>query len=179
MPSRAASANIGLRRSSRPRPVRIFACSVWPGACPPYTGLSEARIQELFDAAAAKGRIEDLPVNHAPNFAPVIRPTLRTGIAAMLTPAGLWLADRKTSDHKQATEKRIPTTRSDGPTSAHDHWCQQRKRHHLWSEPSRAVADANCSAQSRDHQGLWLVCGERVTGEVQCSGAHWTAGQMV
>jgi hypothetical protein len=56
----------------------------------------------LFESAAAEGRVENLPVNHAPNFAPVIHPTLRTGIES-----GLWLADRKTSDDGQAGQKEI------------------------------------------------------------------------
>ena len=30
--------------------------------------------------------------NHAPNFAPVIDPTLQTGIETMLTAAGAWLS---------------------------------------------------------------------------------------
>jgi len=61
----------------------------------------------LFEAAAPNGGVEDLPVNHAPNFAPVIHPTLRTGIEAMLTAAGLWLADRKTSGHGEAGQKEV------------------------------------------------------------------------
>jgi amidohydrolase len=48
---------------------------------------------ERFQAAMAAGKPEDLPSNHAPDFAPVIHPTLRTGIETMLTAAGLWLTD--------------------------------------------------------------------------------------
>jgi amidohydrolase len=51
---------------------------------------------ERFKAAMAADRLEDLPVNHAPNFAPVVHPTLRAGIEAMLTAAGLWLTDAST-----------------------------------------------------------------------------------
>lgn len=44
-----------------------------------------------YQAAEKSGRAEDLPVNHSPNFAPVVDPTLRTGIEAMLAAAGAWL----------------------------------------------------------------------------------------
>lgn len=50
---------------------------------------------QRFAAALAAGEIETLPSNHAPDFAPVIHPTLRTGIEAMLTAAGVWLANTK------------------------------------------------------------------------------------
>jgi hypothetical protein len=50
---------------------------------------------ERFNAAMAAGKLEELPANHAPNFAPVIHPTLRTGIETMLAAAGVWLSDAK------------------------------------------------------------------------------------
>jgi amidohydrolase len=50
---------------------------------------------QRFEAAITAGRLEELPSNHAPDFAPIIHPTLRTGIETMLTAAGLWLADTK------------------------------------------------------------------------------------
>jgi amidohydrolase len=46
---------------------------------------------ETFAAAEKAGTVDQLPANHAPDFAPVIEPTLRTGITAMLTAAGVWL----------------------------------------------------------------------------------------
>jgi amidohydrolase len=48
-----------------------------------------------FEAAVAAGKLEELPSNHAPDFAPVIHPTLRMGVETMLTAAGLWLANTK------------------------------------------------------------------------------------
>ena len=45
----------------------------------------------VFDAAAKAGVINQLPSNHSPAYAPVIHPTLETGITAMLTAAGVWL----------------------------------------------------------------------------------------
>jgi hippurate hydrolase len=50
---------------------------------------------QRFEAAMMAGRLEELPGNHAPDFAPIIHPTLRTGIETMLTAAGLWLASTK------------------------------------------------------------------------------------
>jgi hippurate hydrolase len=45
----------------------------------------------LYETARKAGRIDELPANHAPDFAPVIDPTLRAGIEAMLAAAGAWL----------------------------------------------------------------------------------------
>ncbi len=41
--------------------------------------------------AERTGRLNELPSNHSPEFAPVINPTLRTGVEAMLAAAGSWL----------------------------------------------------------------------------------------
>jgi amidohydrolase len=46
-----------------------------------------------FKEFAATGRMpEDLPSNHSPLFAPLVQPTLDTGIAALVTAAREWLA---------------------------------------------------------------------------------------
>jgi amidohydrolase len=47
---------------------------------------------DLYAKAKAAGRITDLPVNHSPLFAPVIHPTLQTGVEAMVAGALAWLA---------------------------------------------------------------------------------------
>jgi amidohydrolase len=47
---------------------------------------------DIYVKAKAAGRINDLPVNHSPLFAPVIHPTLQTGIEAMVAGALAWLA---------------------------------------------------------------------------------------
>ncbi|MFS0897841.1 amidohydrolase [Mycolicibacterium litorale] len=45
-----------------------------------------------FAAAAEAGRVEqDIPVNHSPNFAPVIQPTLDTATQALVVAAMSWL----------------------------------------------------------------------------------------
>jgi len=47
---------------------------------------------KVYAKAKADGRINDLPVNHSPMFAPVIHPTLETGVEAMVAAALAWLA---------------------------------------------------------------------------------------
>lgn len=47
---------------------------------------------QKYAQAEQAGRLNELPSNHSPQFAPVINPTLRIGIEAMLTAAGPWLA---------------------------------------------------------------------------------------
>jgi hippurate hydrolase len=41
--------------------------------------------------AERSGKLNELPSNHSPEFAPAINPTLRTGIESMLAAAGAWL----------------------------------------------------------------------------------------
>ncbi|MGH7106406.1 MAG: amidohydrolase [Acetobacteraceae bacterium] len=50
---------------------------------------------ETYAKAEQAGKLDELPANHAPDFAPVIRPTLETGIEAMVAAAGAWLAAGK------------------------------------------------------------------------------------
>jgi hippurate hydrolase len=46
---------------------------------------------ETAGAALSEGRIDSLPGNHSPHFAPVIEPTLSTGIQALTVAAVTWL----------------------------------------------------------------------------------------
>lgn len=46
---------------------------------------------EVFAQAKAAKKINEIPSNHSPRFAPVIDTTLRTGLEAMLCAAGAWL----------------------------------------------------------------------------------------
>jgi hippurate hydrolase len=48
--------------------------------------------QHVWDKAEKAGKIDELPANHAPDFAPVIHPTLQTGVETMLAASGAWLA---------------------------------------------------------------------------------------
>ncbi len=47
---------------------------------------------ETYDRAAKAGKLNELPVNHSPHFAPVLDPTLRTGVEALVVAALTWLA---------------------------------------------------------------------------------------
>ena len=49
---------------------------------------------DKYDEAEKAGKLDELPANHAPDFAPVLDPTLRTGVEAMLAAAGAWLAGK-------------------------------------------------------------------------------------
>jgi amidohydrolase len=51
----------------------------------------------MYAQAQNAGKLDELPANHAPDFAPVIHPTLRTGIEAMLAAAGAWICSPPTS----------------------------------------------------------------------------------
>lgn len=44
----------------------------------------------LYAKAKAEGRVNELPVNHSPHFAPVLHPTLKTGVEAIITAAMAW-----------------------------------------------------------------------------------------
>src|SRR5690242_9976332 len=47
---------------------------------------------EAYRQARDAGRMGDLPTNHNPRFAPVLHPTLRTGVEAAVAAAAAWLA---------------------------------------------------------------------------------------
>ena len=46
---------------------------------------------QLYAEAQEAGRMNELPSNHSPEFAPVIHPTLQAGVEAMLAAAEPWL----------------------------------------------------------------------------------------
>ena len=46
---------------------------------------------DVFAKAKEADRVGDIPTNHNPRFAPVIHPTLETGVKAMVSAAGVWL----------------------------------------------------------------------------------------
>jgi hippurate hydrolase len=52
---------------------------------------------DRYKTAEQAGKLDEIPANHAPNFAPVIDPTLRTGVETMLAAAGAWLASGASS----------------------------------------------------------------------------------
>jgi hippurate hydrolase len=51
---------------------------------------------ETYAEARQAGRLRELPTNHHPGFAPVLHPTLETGVAAMVVASHAWLG-RSTS----------------------------------------------------------------------------------
>jgi hippurate hydrolase len=69
-------------------------------------------------SAMAEGRLDSLPGNHSPYFAPVIEPTLTTGIQALTLAARTWLA---ASAPQQAVPGSVPASRqaADPVTAAH------------------------------------------------------------
>ena len=46
---------------------------------------------EIYAKAKESNKINELPVNHSPKFAPILHPTLRTGIEALVVAARAWL----------------------------------------------------------------------------------------
>lgn len=46
---------------------------------------------EVMEEAEKSGKVHEIPTNHNPGFAPVIHPTLETGITALMAAAGAWL----------------------------------------------------------------------------------------
>lgn len=46
---------------------------------------------KVYEMAKAAGNLNDLPVNHSPKFAPVLHPTLETGVEALVVGALAWL----------------------------------------------------------------------------------------
>ena len=47
---------------------------------------------QLYAKAKQAGKIQDIPTNHNPRFAPVLHPTLEAGVEAMVVAARAWLA---------------------------------------------------------------------------------------
>jgi amidohydrolase len=47
---------------------------------------------ETYAKAKAENRLNELPVNHSPKFAPVMHPTLRTGVEALVVATRAWLS---------------------------------------------------------------------------------------
>ena len=52
---------------------------------------------DTYAKAKESGRLNDLPVNHSPLFAPVIHPTLHTGVETLVVAAQAWLSARPTA----------------------------------------------------------------------------------
>jgi hippurate hydrolase len=48
--------------------------------------------RNLYAKAKAAGKVQEIPTNHNPRFAPVIHPTLATGVETLLVSANAWLS---------------------------------------------------------------------------------------
>jgi hippurate hydrolase len=46
---------------------------------------------EIYDDAIKNNKLNSIPSNHSPKFAPVLHPTMKTGFQAMITAAAAWL----------------------------------------------------------------------------------------
>jgi hippurate hydrolase len=53
---------------------------------------------EVYAKAKAAGKVNEIPSNHNPRFAPVLHPTLRTGVEALVVAARPWLIAAKDAD---------------------------------------------------------------------------------
>jgi len=47
---------------------------------------------DVYQKAKVSGRVSELPTNHNPRFAPVLHPTLETGVATLVVASRAWLA---------------------------------------------------------------------------------------
>jgi amidohydrolase len=52
---------------------------------------------DVYAKAKAAGRVQEIPTNHNPRFAPVIHPTLETGVETLLVSAKAWLSPNASS----------------------------------------------------------------------------------
>jgi hippurate hydrolase len=68
----------------------VFGAAAGVPSCFWYVGGADP---QAYAAAAGAGRVDqDVPSNHSPLFAPVIEPTISSGVRAMLAAALAWLA---------------------------------------------------------------------------------------
>jgi len=47
--------------------------------------------RDAYQRAKDEGRLAELPTNHNPRFAPVVQPTLETGVETLVAAAHAWL----------------------------------------------------------------------------------------
>lgn len=69
-----------------------FGCFGTAGDAPSVFWFVGGTDPQVYAKAKAEGRINELPVNHSPHFAPVLHPTLETGMEAMVAAALAWNA---------------------------------------------------------------------------------------
>jgi amidohydrolase len=69
-----------------------FGCFGSEGHMPSVFWFVGGTDPKIYEKARKAGRLEELPVSHNPRFAPVIHPTLQTGIETLVVAARAWLA---------------------------------------------------------------------------------------
>jgi hippurate hydrolase len=69
-----------------------FGCFGTEWAAPSVFWFVGGTDPDTYAKAKEAGRLNDIPVNHSPRFAPVIHPTLETGVETMTIAARAWLA---------------------------------------------------------------------------------------
>ena len=62
---------------------------------PPSFGSWAAPIQMFTRKPRKRVELNELPVNHSPLFAPVIHPTLRTGVETLVVAAQAWFSAQR------------------------------------------------------------------------------------
>ena len=53
---------------------------------------------DVYAKAKAAGTLNEIPSNHNPRFAPVIHPTLRTGVETLVVAVRAWLSPREQAE---------------------------------------------------------------------------------
>ena len=72
--------------------MRTSGCSALEWQTPTVLWFVGGTDPETYAKAKAAGRIREIPTNHHPAFAPVLHPTLETGVAALVVASHAWLA---------------------------------------------------------------------------------------
>jgi hypothetical protein len=83
-------------KPDRRQPVRSSGRSEPSGTFPPCFLFVGGTDPDVYAKAKKAGRLNELPVNHSPQFAPVIHPTLQTGVEALVVAAQAWFSAQRT-----------------------------------------------------------------------------------
>ena len=89
---RSTSPPIASVTPDRRRRARTSAASGPNGTPLPSSGSSAAPMPKTYAKAAKAGKLNELPVNHSPHFAPVCIRPCETGVEALVVGAMAWLA---------------------------------------------------------------------------------------
>jgi hypothetical protein len=59
---------------------------------------------DTYEKAKEAGGLSELPTNHNPRFAPVLHPTLGTGVETLIAAACAWLGGSSAAPARQASD---------------------------------------------------------------------------